>query len=214
RGLGEKAARVDRKRAQATRDVNTLDRLDKASAVVRDVVQAYWELAYTIEELEIRKSSLDLAREQLRVTQARLDVGVGAPTDLAEVKQTIATREEDLLLSELTLSERALDVRQIAGIQIAATDIALTPTDQATPQIGDLAMDQALAAADRNNPQILVLRAQGKQARIVVEVNENGLLPQLDLNASIGPAGAAADADTALRQMVNFDNYAVNVGLT
>src|SRR5262249_39917519 len=153
RGLGEKAARVDRKRAHATRDVNTLDRLDKASAVVRDVVQAYWELAYTIEELEIRKSSLDLAKEQLRITQARLDVGVGAPTDLAAVKQTIATREEDVLLSAQSVAQASLNLRQLSGMDIKPDAILVSTREQllANPLPVELggALDKAYAA----NPQ-------------------------------------------------------------
>jgi len=214
KGFGE-ANYLGQKRVNAAAtDAATAALINTASGVVRDTVQAYWELAYQEKEADIRRSALNLAREQLRVTQARLDVGVGAPTDLAEVRQTIATREEDLLLSELTLSERALDVRAIAGMSISANDINLTPTDQAAPRVTDVSLDQALAAANEKNPQILAIRAQGKQARIAVEVNENGLLPELDLNASIGPLGNANDFGDSMNQLVNFDNYSITAGLT
>ncbi|HKA91904.1 MAG TPA: TolC family protein [Haliangiales bacterium] len=214
RGLGEKAARVDRKRAQATRDVNTLDRLDKASAVVRDVVQAYWELAYTIEELEIRKSSLDLAKEQLRITQARLDVGVGAPTDLAAVKQTIATREEDVLLSAQSVAQASLNLRQLSGMDIKPDAILVSTREQllANPLPVELggALDKAYAA----NPQLATIKARGRQAQVEVDVTDNGLLPQLDLNASFGPSAAGPEFGQALSDLATFKNYTAFVGLT
>jgi outer membrane protein TolC len=213
KGFGEKAFLGQRNVAAVNLDAASADLMNVAAGVVRDAVQAYWELVYQQREVEIRRSSLSLAREQLRVTQARLDVGVGAPTDLAEVRQTIATREEDLLLSQLTLSERALDIRQITGLKISPTDIALVATEEATPQLSEVALEKALAMANDKNLQIAAARLRGKAARLTVEVNENGLLPQLDLTASVGPQGTATDLGTAAEQLVQFDNYSINVGL-
>lgn len=214
RNFGSDAYLGQKRIFAAGTDAATADMVNVASGVIRDTIQAYWELAYQDKELDIRRSALNLAREQLRVTQARLDVGVGAPTDLAEVRATIATREDDLLLSELTLSERALDVRQISGMPITPTEILLTPTDQAAPQLFDVSIEQALKAANEANPQIIAVRAHGRQARIVVEVDENGLLPQLDLNVAAGPLGYADNFGDSMSQLVHFDNYAVTAGLT
>jgi outer membrane protein TolC len=214
RGFGEKAARVDRRRAQATRDVTTLDRLDRASAVVRDVVQAYWELAYTIEELEIRKSSLDLAKEQLRITQARLEVGVGAPTDLAAVNQTIATREEDVLLSAQTVAQASLNLRSLAGLEIKVDAILIGTREKllATPTAVEIggAFEKALAA----NPQLATMKARGHQAQVEVDVTDNGLLPQLDLNASFGPSANSDTLNQSVSDLATFKNTTVFVGLT
>ena len=214
RGLGEKAARVDRLRAEAARDVTGLDAVDKASAVVRDVVQAYWELAYTIDQLEIRKSSLELARQQLQVTQARLDVGVGAPTDLAAVRQTIATREEDILLAEQALAEQSLAVRQLAGMDIKPNEILLRTGEKllANPVTIELAgaLDKSLAAT----PQIATARARGNQQQVEVNVTENGLLPQLDLSANFGPNAAADSFGQSVDDLVGFKNTTIFVQLT
>src|SRR5262249_76588 len=115
RGFGSDNYLGQKRINAAGADAAAADLVNVANGVVRDHIRARGDLASRGRGVHIRRSALNLAREQLRVTQARLDVGVGAPTDLAEVRATIATREEDLLLSELTLSERALDVRQISG---------------------------------------------------------------------------------------------------
>jgi outer membrane protein TolC len=213
KGFGTSIFRAPRRRAEAASDVATATLESTVTNVVRDTIQAYWELAYQQRDLEIRRSALNLAREQLRVTQARLDVGVGAPTDLAEVKQVIATREEDELLSELTLSERALDLRQLAGMEISPTEIGLTPTEVVSPNLVEVSIDQSLAAAYEHNAQLAIVKAQGWQAEIEVDVDENGLLPQLDLSVAFGPQGVSNTFSSALDRLVNFKDYQGVIGL-
>jgi outer membrane protein TolC len=207
RGLGETTVRAQRHRAAAALDVAVLTRENTVTTVVNTVVQAYWELAYATKTVEIRKSSLDLAREQLRITQARLDVGVGAQTDVAAVKQGIATRESDLLIAELALSERALDLRQIVGLDITPADIELSAADQLYVQTAQINLEEAFTNAYARNPQIAILRAQGKQATIEVEIAEDGTRPQLDLTAAAGPAGGADNLGDSFSRTAQFKGW-------
>jgi outer membrane protein TolC len=212
RGFGEDTARAARRRAEASRDVTVLEREATAATVIRDVVAAYWELAYAARNVEIRREALALAREQLRVTEARIAAGVGARTDLTAVQEGIARREEELLLAEQARSERALDLRQLAGMEIGPDHVDLVAVDRpelATPP----SLEEALAQAHERNPQLRTLRARGRAAQIEVEVTRNGLLPQLDFQASAGPTATAAGPGTALEQMVTFDAFEVSAGL-
>lgn len=214
RGFGKTAARAPQRKARAQLDVAFLDRETSASTVVRDVVQYYWELAYAAREVDIRKASLTLAEEQLRITQARLDVGVGAPTDIAAVKQGIATRQEDLLLSEQNVTQRALDLRQLAGLPIAPPHLRLVASDPLIVKTRDLSFEEALVLALERSPQLAALAARGKLAEVDIDVTQNGLLPQLDLTVSLGPTGNGTDLGAALGQMVGFNDYTVSGGLT
>lgn len=214
RDFGEKNMRSARIRAAASTDVAMLERENNVANVVQSVVLAYWELAYAAQDVEIRKSSLDLAREQLRITQARLDVGVGSPTDVAAVRQGIATRESDVLVAQLALSERALDLRQLAGMDISPADLEMVAADRLEPKVGQVDYEASLKGAWDHNPQIATLRARGKQATIEVEMSENGLLPQLDLNASFGPQGSAEAFGASYENLAKFKDYSVFASLT
>jgi len=213
RGFGYDVARAPRRRARAARDVATLQREGAAAALVRDVISAYWELSYAVEDLEIRRASLALAREQLRIVQAGIDAGRLARTASAEVEVAIAAREEEVLFAEQTLAERALDVRRLAGLEIGPGEIELVATDKPAPVPAAVDLDAELARALEQNPQLKVIRAQGKQVTIEIEVAENGLLPQLDFQAAGGPAGNADNPGDALEQMARFDSYNVQAGL-
>jgi outer membrane protein TolC len=214
RGYGENnVLRAPLRRAAAQLTIAELQRAQVASTVVFNVVQAYWELAYAQRNVEIERAGLALAREQLRITQARLDVGVGARTDLAAVEQNIASREAFLLSAELAVSERGYDLRSLIGMEITAQSIGLLATDRLEPAGGELTLDQALERAMAANPQLAVVRAQGEAAQIEVEVTENGLLPQLDFTANAGPVGNSDNASDSFSQLVSFDSYSVNLGL-
>jgi outer membrane protein TolC len=218
RGFGEKnrrtASGLTTEGVEAERNVQVLERENAAGNLVRDVVQAYWELAYAAQEVEIRKQSLALAREQLRITQAGIDVGKLAKTESLSVEQAIASREEELLIAEQNLSDRSIELRRLVGMEIGPGEIELTAVDRLETDASDPNVDKVLADAMSNNPQLKVVRAQGKSAAIVVEVTDNGLLPQLDFTASGGPQGNADNLNDAFSNMATFDSFEVSAGLT
>jgi outer membrane protein TolC len=193
--------------------VQIVERENAAANVVRDVIHAYWELAFAAQDLEIRKASLALAREQLRIVQAGISVGKLAKTESTAVEQAIAVREEEVLLAEQLLSERALELRRLTGMEIGPGEIDLVATDRLETAATIPDLDQMLSRALEQNPQILAVRAAGKSAAIDVEVTENGLLPQLDFNASAGPTAQASTLGSAITDLAQFDSFTVNAGV-
>lgn len=214
RNLGESNMRAARRRAAVNYDISVLERENSVASVVNSTVQAYWELAYAAQDLDIRKSSLDLAREQLRITQARLDVGVGAQTDVAAVKQGIATRESDVLLAELALTERALDLRQLVGMDISPNDINLSAADRLELKVQQVNLAQAFEAAFDRNPQIATLRQRGKAATIEVEIADLATRPLLDFNARVGPSGTDDTLGGAVERLGKFTSFQAFASLT
>jgi outer membrane protein TolC len=213
-GFGDRTARAARHRAEVSHSAAQLDREATALTSLRDVVELYWEVAYAAQDLAIRRASLQLAKEQARITQARLDVGVGAPTDLAAVQQTIATREEDVLSSEQSLTERSLDLRLALGMEISPAEIVLQATDPLVASTQSVDMSSSIDAAMQHNPQLASATTKEKLAQIDIEVDQNGLLPQLDFNASAGPSGYSTAAGDSFEQLAKFKNYQVLASLT
>src|SRR5262249_30980576 len=71
----------------------------------------------------------------------------------------------------------------------------------------------ALERAHASNPQLLAARAQGRTAKIDVEVTDNGILPALDLSVIAGTIGAGNEASAAFDQLVKFKSYTVQASL-
>lgn len=214
RGFGVGVARADRRRARATRDQAGAQREAVAATLLRDVVSAYWDLAYATQELQIRQQSASGAREQLARVLANIEVGKQPRSASAEIEVSIALRDESVLLARQVLVDRALELSRLCGLPIEAVDHqALQAADP--PRGDDRPPDRraALAAALERYPQIQALRAQGRAATVEVEVTDNGLLPQLDFSVGGGPIGTGASPEQSFRQLGRFDTYVITAGL-
>lgn len=213
-GRGKRIARASQRRAGTVRDAATLQQQVAAAAAVRDVINAYWEVAYARRVVDIRKGALDLAKEQLRITEAAIAAKIAARTEALATRQAIAVREQAVLLAEIEVSERSLELRRLAGLEIGPGEIDLAVTDALGDDGRRIDLDAALRQARERNPRLALARLNQDTARIDLEVAEDGLRPRLDLTASAGPSGNATDASDALRQMATFDAFSATAGLT
>jgi outer membrane protein TolC len=214
RGAGAGVARADQRRARAAHDLAGRERDATACAVLRDVVVAYWDTGLATEELQIRRTLTESARQQLLAVQAAIGVAKQAPSASAEVRVAIALREDDAIAAEEALRVQSVSLTRLLGWEVDPHAALLTAADR--PEGGEVgvAVDAALAAAMEHNAQLAAVRAQGRAAAIEVDVGENGMLPQLDVMASGGPTGSATDLGTALGQLAGFRSYSMQVGLT
>lgn len=213
RGFGSTVTNAPVEQARYALDAAKLDRQATARAEIRDLIASYWEVAYAAADLEIRRSSVDLANERRRLTEASVRGGATAPTELNAVDQVIAQREEEVVISELFLLQRSLELRRRAGIEIGpgAAEIAATSILEAEPRPFDL--NEVLAASFERSPELAVLRTREKGAKLDVAVTENGLLPRLDLSLYGGPLGRSTTFSDSVERMTKFKDYRVGAEL-
>lgn len=212
RGLGPKVARAPRRRALVQRDAAALARQQAAAMLLREVVQAYWDLYYASRELAIRRAAAAAAREQLERVQAQIDVGKQPPSAAAEVQVAAALRDETALLAAQARSERSIELERLLG-QPTASGPELIAAEEPSLAGEPLELDAAVVAALGGSAQLALARAAGRAAQIEVEVTANGLLPQLDLMFSGGTVGNASDAGIAFGQLGQLGSYSVNAAL-
>ena len=213
RGRGEGVTRAARNQAELLRQAAELQREAAARALVRDLVAAYWELAFAAADLEIRRSSAELARERRRLTEASVRAGATAPTEVVATDQVIASRDEDIVVAELGVLQRALAMRAMAGLEIGPGHLGLNPTAPLEVEPAAIELDDVLARAMENSPEIAALQARGESAEIEVEVTDNGLLPALDFSLYGGPLGTASSFTGSVDQMVTGGGYEVGAEL-
>jgi outer membrane protein TolC len=182
-------------------------------SVVRDVVNAYWALAYAIRDIEIRKSSLTLAQERLRITKAGISAGSIAPTEALAVEQIIATREEEIIAAEVGVSQRSLELRRLAGMEIGPGAIDLDIVAPLTVEAREFATEELLERAYQNSPDLARLAAAQASADIDVEVAADQRDPRLDASIDFGPLGIHTGFTRAARRTVEFDDYSLTANL-
>jgi outer membrane protein len=213
RGFGVEITEDNLRKARISKDIALLNRQMRAANVLRDVVVGYWELAYATQDLSIRKSAVDQAREQLRITQAQIDVGRLAPIDRAAVEQAISTRLQEVALSEQQLYFRTLDLRQLFGM----------PPDPGQPsyaaaEVPSTSGQQVDASSEVNhalqvNPQLRSLKMGMQLNAIDVQTAKDTLRPRLDFVGTIGSRGRNSGLAETLAQAAGLDQLTWSAGL-
>jgi outer membrane protein TolC len=214
RGFGTEVTLANVRKARIQQDAAQLGRQMRACNVLRDVVIAYWELAYATQDLAIRRSALDLAQEQLRITKALIGVGRLADSDAASVERAIAQRLEDMATGEQMLFFRSLDLQRLFGVPAEVTSPLLIATDE--PATGAPSVDEAadVGRALEANPQLRALKLGLGLSQADVATARNTLRPRLDFAGSVGPVGWKPGLGDSVRQASEFGALAWSAGLT
>lgn len=195
------------------RDVALLNRQTRASNVLRDVVNGYWELVYSSQDLAIRRSAVDSAREQLRVTQAQIDVGRLSPVDAAPVQRAISDRTREVTQAEEAVALRTLELRRLFGQPVEATSQPFVPAPftEPDPTLPDVGAE--MKHAIENNPQLKSLQLGIKLTEIDVLTAMSTLRPRLDFVGQIGTTGRAVEIHETVRGASQFENVVWSAGL-
>src|SRR5215813_3184540 len=132
--------KIDNLRAtlQATRKDREAADIQLQSTIVattRNVKNAYWDLAYNIDNLKAQQQSLDLAKRLLADNEKRVQIGTMAPIDIVEAQSEVARNEEVDIVAYETQAvdvnaavrwalDRRSDVR-LARTSLARSDISI-----------------------------------------------------------------------------------------
>jgi HAE1 family hydrophobic/amphiphilic exporter-1 len=149
------------------REIADVDVRETLASTTRTVRRAYWDLSYAIANLVVQRQSLDLARESLRNTRARVEIGTQPPIDVVADEAEVANREENVIIAEAAIAEAEDTLRALVfdpksadfwTLRIETTEL---PPFQASKVDIDTAVRNALAR-----------RTDLDRARKQVEIND------------------------------------------
>lgn len=163
---------------------------------VRDVLYAYWDLAFAHGELKHKEQAKSHAQELLEKTRAEVASGRLAPVQIKAVEQRLASHEQAVLNASVQIFDKSLALRELMadpmdpkkplGI-IALTDIAhneqpLTPLP--------LLVSQTM----KHHPQLRALELALATRRIDELKALNDKLPTLDIGLNFSSRGRSVDS--------------------
>jgi outer membrane protein len=164
-------------------------------AVIAQVQLAYWELVYALRDQQNQLSSLNLAREQLRMIEERISVGASAPLERAQGLTQIATTQTSLLSATqyVTTTENALKQVILRDTTAREWSARIEPTDQPPIDTTPLNLQDALAQAFANRPELNRLRLQKDINGIDIQYYRNQTLPRIDAQTTYSATGFSGE---------------------
>jgi outer membrane protein len=212
RGFGREIAEANLRKARINKDLALLNRQAQASNTVRDTIIAYWELAYQTQDLEIQRFSEQLAREQLRTTEAQVAVGKMGDLAAAAVRRAIATAQQAEASSEQALMGRALDLQRLFGAAVPRAFVGYKAADALDATKHDLDIDAETTHALEASPALKSIKMGLQLTQSDVRVAVDSMRPQLNFVGSIGEGGRNHELGTSLSQMTNLDYTEYSAG--
>jgi outer membrane protein TolC len=195
KGMGVKVNRVPIERAMLATSQSEAQAAITAQNLIRDIVSAYWDLLFAAHDLENKHRAVALGREQLERTRAQVDAGRLASVEVKAVEQSLAQREQDVLIAESTLLDASLNLRTQIGDDFSDHDLLgvspLTDPDAFDPQPVDI--DKEIERALNANPQVQQLRLALASRRLDELEAANQRLVQLDFTGRFAPRGRSVD---------------------
>ena len=161
--------------------------------LVAQVEETYWNYALAQRQIDIFEQSLQLAKDQLAETEARIRVGALPETERPAAQAEIALRNEDLINARGELETTRLNLLKLinpSGPDLWNRDIILR--DQPFVPTGKL------ESVELHAQVAMRIRADLNEARLEVEHGDlevvrtrNGMLPVLNFFVTAGKSGYA-----------------------
>ncbi|MDQ1611251.1 MAG: hypothetical protein QOG00_1182 [Pyrinomonadaceae bacterium] len=188
----------------------------RAIEVISQVEQSYWDLVFSLRNLQVQIDAVKQARVQVESNQRLVAQGVLAPIDIVAANTQVTTFEQNVYTAQeaVTRAENTLKTLILAERTAALWSRPLTPVTPVSLDAPRVPLEQAVKAAIDNRPELAQLQTSAEINQIDTRFYRDQSKPQIDLvgtYTSVGLAGTAVTpgtsanttANTLLRERVN-----------
>ncbi|MRR35882.1 TolC family protein [bacterium] len=162
------------------------------------------------EELEVKRTSLDLARKILSDTQARVKAGVLPAMEILNAEFGVASREKDLNDAERAVLNQNDFLRVLLQLPMQGEII---PTDIPTKDPFLTNQEELVRRALEFRPELLEQRSNLRTSELQMKVAHNRTLPDLNLNSSLALTGIDSKYRRDVEKVGSADYPVWSIGL-
>lgn len=212
-GRGSRATKTNLRVSRRNMEMSQLDFRAQVESILLNVELAYWDLLGAQKTVKTRGKSVEAAQLLVDQVEARLEVDTAAEADRVQAVSGLAQRQVALLDAERTLEVQDRLLKDLLVPDLGKAIAPLIPVestdlDTHLPPLQDL-LD--LALADRPDVQKAEIQIANAEDQLFYVRNQQK--PQLDLEGTIGVNGLGGSFSSSLKEGVDAENNAWNLGL-
>lgn len=165
----------------------------RAIDVITQVEQSYWDLVFTLRNVQVQIDAVKQARTQLESNQRLVAQGVLAPIDIVAAGTQITTFEQSVYTAQeaVTRAENTLKTLLLPDRTAALWSQAITPVTPVSLEAPRVPLADAVKSALSNRPEIAELNTSAEINRIDERFFREQSKPQFDLVGTYTSAGLA-----------------------
>ncbi|HEX8686843.1 MAG TPA: TolC family protein, partial [Pyrinomonadaceae bacterium] len=187
----------------------------RAIETITQVEQAYWDLVFSLRNLQVQIDAVKQARTQVESNQRLVQQGVIAPIDIVAANTQVTTFEQSVYTAQeaVTRAENTLKTLILPDRAAALWSKPVTPVTPVSLEPPRVPLEQATAAALRSRPELAQLQTSAEINQIDARYFRDLTRPQLDLvgtytsaglaGAQVSNTGSTTSANALLRNRVN-----------
>ncbi len=204
-------------------DINVLAAVENLRNTVRT---SYWALRSAMEQIEIAKRALDIARQSFDQSRLRVEIGTSAPIDTVQFETAVFNAEQVLLAAQIGWRTSEINFKRL--LATAADDplytVIINPVDQPELSVQSVDIQGAMTKALAERTDLIVARQNIESSKLSLDVSRSQTLPNLAMTAGYRLTGQGgtqrlSSGDVlpggigdALKAIADFDTPAWNLG--
>ena len=153
-------------------------------SLIFNVKSSYFSALKAKKLLDVQEDVIKRGEEQLKIAQARYDLGSASLSDVLKAKVSFANDRLALISAENGYQVALANLNSIIGEDV--NDSIELAEDLTPPQVTSLGYEEALLKAEKNHPDLLSAQENLKASDWGVQAGRAGLYPSLSLNAGYG----------------------------
>lgn len=188
--------KIDNTRAQLqvtkiNQEISEVQLRATVTNTLANVRNAYWDLVYALQAVDVARRSLDLADKLIEDNKTRVEIGTMAPIDVVQAEAEAANRRQVLAQVEATwrTSELVLKRLLVSGTDDVVWRSAINPIDRPTFKPEPIDVTAAVRSALDKRTDLAQARKQLATNDINLRQLVNLTMPALDIAASYGLSG-------------------------
>ncbi len=210
---------------QITRQIEDINLLTSVENTKNSVRTSYWALRSAIEQIEINRRALEIAKKSYDDSMLKVEIGTMAPIDTTQFETALANAEQSYLASQISWRTAELNFKRllVSGIDDELYLMTINPTDKPQLSVQSVDIQAAVTRALAERTDIVIARRNIDSSRLSLEVTQGQLKPNLAFNAGYrvsGQGGPTRSGTTvipggyfdALRQVYTFELPTWNIG--
>ena len=165
--------------------------------IITNVQRSYWDLMYSLRNLQVQRDSVKDAKDQLAHNQRLVEEGQLAPIDITAAETQVANFEQNvyMALEEVNRAENTLKNLIAENRTAPIWNASVIPTNSVDLDAPNTTLPEALALALENRPEIEINNVQKDINEIDRRFYKEQAKPQIDLIASYTTSGIAGTAN-------------------
>ena len=171
----------------------------QAITTVTNTINAYWELVYARENVNVEKQAVTVSEKLFNDNKKQLEIGTMAPLDVTRAESELATDRQNLIVAQTTQLQDELVLKNYISKDPMASnllDVEVIPTDkpESPATIETAAFNDAIKEAFQKRPDLQEQYFNLKNAEVDVKATKNALLPTATIGLQYSSSGLAGNS--------------------